>query len=195
MFKATKKYDDKFLEPFISEETQNYHFGKHHVGYANTLNSLIEGTDLEKLSLVEIIQRKNEIDKKIYNNASQLFNHDFYWSSITSKKTEPSDNILKLIEKSFKSFREFQSSYINKASEIFGSGWSWVVSSESSLSIINTQNSDTPTKNNLRPVLVIDLWEHAYYIDYKNDRKTYIETIVQKCLNWDFAEGNVQTSS
>lgn len=192
MFKATKKYDHKFLAPFVSEETQTYHFEKHHVGYANSLNSLVTGTKFEKFSVLDIIRCKNDIDTKVYNNAAQIFNHDFYWNSITTKKTNPSSKILKLIDKSFKNLDSFQKIYIEKASELFGSGWSWLVlDQDDNLSVINKQNANTPMDIGLKPVLVIDLWEHAYYIDYRNDRKLYVETIVKYCLNWDFANDNV----
>lgn len=191
MVNAIKNYGNEALKPFISEETQEYHFGKHHVGYANTLNSLIQGSEFEKCSTIDLIMNRKDIDPKIYNNASQVFNHNFYWSSLTRNKTIPNKKLMEMIDKSFGNPEILQKSYINKACEMFGSGWSWLVFDGERLSLINTQNSDTPMEIGLHPVLVIDLWEHAYYMDYRNDRKTYIETLVKNCLNWNFANSNI----
>ena len=192
MFKAIKNYNNKALEPYLSDETQIYHFEKHHTGYANTLTNLTNGTDLENLSINEIISKKKDISPKIFNNAAQIFNHDFYWNSLSIKKTEPSFNLLSEINKHFTNIDKFYETYINTASEMFGSGWSWLVldksSNDNKLFIMNTSNADTPiVYDNLYPLLTIDLWEHSYYIDYRNDRKSYIETLVKNCLNWDFA--------
>lgn len=192
MFKAIKNYNNKALEPYLSDETQIYHFEKHHTGYANTLTNLTNGTDLQNLSINEIISKKKDISPKIFNNAAQIFNHDFYWNSLSIKKTEPSFKLLSEINKHFISLDKFYETYINTASEIFGSGWSWLALDKSSndikLFIMNTSNADTPiVYDNLYPLLTIDLWEHSYYIDYRNDRKSYIETLIRNCLNWDFA--------
>ena len=192
MFKATKTYDNKALEPYLSEETLRYHFEKHHSGYASTLTNLTKGTEKESLSINEIIAIKKDISSKIYNNASQIFNHDFYWSSLSCEKTVPSDKFSAAINKYFGSIDGFYDTYINTASEMFGSGWSWLVFDKTSvdgqLSIFNTSNADNPlVYDNLYPILTIDLWEHSYYIDYRNDRKSYIETLIRNCLNWSFA--------
>ena len=196
MFKAIKNYDNKAIEPYLSEETLMYHFEKHHSGYANTLTSLTKGTNLENLSIEEIILKKEKISSKIYNNAAQIFNHDFYWKSISLQKNTPSNELLTLIGKTFVNIEEFYNTYTSTACEIFGSGWSWLVLDKNSsprLRILNTCNADNPLiYDNLYPILTIDLWEHAYYIDYRNDRKAYLERVINNCLNWKFASEQLQ---
>ena len=182
MFKAIKNYNNKALEPYLSDETQIYHFEKHHTGYANTLTNLTNGTDLENLSINEIISKKKDISPKIFNNAAQIFNHDFYWNSLSIKKTEPSFNLLSEINKHFTNIDKFYETYINTASEMFGSGWSWLVldksSNDNKLFIMNTSNADTPiVYDNLYPLLTIDVWEHSYYLQYKTDKKEYVRNL------------------
>ena len=192
MFFANKNYENNALNPYLSTETLDYHFGKHHVGYAENLNNLIKNTDLEFLTLEEIMLRKDSIDKKIYNNAAQVFNHDFYWKSLSQTKKAPSGKFLSSIEKNFGTFANFCNEYVNIASQMFGSGWSWLIEdSEHNLSFFNTSNADSPIIFDINPILVIDLWEHAYYIDYRNNRKGYIETLVNNCLDFEFAESNL----
>ena len=195
MFVAKKNYKNSELAPILSEETLEYHFGKHHVGYANMLNSLVRGTDFEQMSLNEIVMIKDFEDKKIFNNAAQIFNHDFYWSSLApaSKNNAISNSkISQLIDGTFGDTQKFFAEYIGFASQMFGSGWSWIVlESDEKLGFCNTQNADSPIVFGKKPLLVIDLWEHAYYIDYRNDRKAYVEAIVNNCLNFDFAESNL----
>lgn len=192
MFAASRNYDNRYLNPYLSEETLKYHFERHHIGYANNLIELTKGTLYENQSLIELINLKDTIEKRIYNNAAQIFNHDFYWNSLTTEKTEINEKLRLLINKSFGDVENFYKSYLQKASELFGSGWSWLVliKKTSELSIINTNNADLPPEGMI-PILVIDLWEHAYYIDYRNDRKTYIIQIIKNCLNWDFASENL----
>lgn len=190
MFKAIKNYDNQALKPYLSEETLKYHFEKHHLGYVNTLIMLTKGTELEHLSIMEIIAIKGEISEKIYNNAAQIFNHDFYWSSLSANGGKPNEELSSVINKCFGDMEGLYKVYIEKASETFGSGWSWLVldKASSKLSIINTPNADNPLMyDNLIPILTIDLWEHSYYIDYRNDRKSYVEKLIKNCLNWDFA--------
>lgn len=191
MFKAIKNYDNKAMNPYLCEETLIFHFEKHHVGYANNLTNLTNGTNLESLSIEDIISKKEKISSKVFNNAAQVFNHDFYWKSLSLEKNEPSKELLTAIEKDFANVENFYDAYINTASEMFGSGWSWLVLDKNStphLRILNTLNADNPlVYDNLYPILTMDLWEHAYYIDYRNDRKTYLERLIRNCLNWKFA--------
>ncbi len=187
-FTAIKEYANDVLAPFISEETQEFHYGKHHIGYASTLNKLVDGTQYAELTLRQLIRLQDQLpDQKIWNNAAQVFNHDFYWKSLSKAETVPSKELSDAINASFGNMENFKASYIETASTMFGSGWSWLICSENSLSIVNTQNANIPAEKKL---LVIDLWEHAYYIDYRNDRRTYIENIVGNCLNWNFASEN-----
>ena len=188
MINATKFYDDGALVPLISEETQSFHFGKHHIGYANTLNSLIQGTEYEGKTLDEIINAKSSLpSQKIWNNAAQVFNHDFYWRSLSTKESQLCDALNNAISAKFGSLTGLKTAYVEKASEMFGSGWSWLIFDNNEISVVNTQNAEIPT---CKKLLVIDLWEHAYYIDYRNDRKKYIEVLVNECLNWSFASEN-----
>lgn len=194
MFVAEKNYENDNLEPVLSKETLEYHFGKHHVGYAAMLNSLVQGTKFEGASLQEIVLQKNTIDSKIYNNAAQIFNHDFYWKSMRDPKRKSviNDIVLAMLEKTFACLENFYGEYISFASSVFGSGWSWLVLDKNhELSFLNTSNADSPVLFEKTPVLVIDLWEHAYYIDYRNDRKAYIQAVVRSCLNFDFAAKNI----
>ncbi|MDR1031577.1 MAG: superoxide dismutase [Holosporales bacterium] len=194
MYKASKSYDNKALEPYLSEETQTYHFEKHHIGYTNTLNDLVQKGGLPSWSLSQIISMKDKVDAKVFNNAAQIFNHDFYWNSLSLNNSAPNEKLLSLINQKFGSIENFQNSYISKASELFGSGWSWIVFDKTKLEldIVNTSNAENyAATDNLIPILVTDLWEHSYYIDYRNDRKKYVENIVKHCLNWEFANSNL----
>lgn len=193
MFVAIKNYDNNYLSPFISTETQDFHFDKHHTGYANTLNELVHGTDLEHRSLEEIILMKNEINIKIYNNAAQVYNHDFYWKSLSPNR-EKSDEMISLLERSFGSVKTFEDSFVNSAMAVFGSGWTWLALDKTTnqLEIINTKNADNLVGvSNKIPILVVDVWEHAYYIDYRNSRKSYLENVVTNCLDWQFAQSQI----
>ncbi len=193
MFRAVKEYSNDYLIPFISSETQSYHFEKHHKGYANTLNKLVDGQSLSEKSLEEIIKLESSIDAVIYNNAAQVFNHDFYWKSLALNKV-PGQELQDIINRSFENIDNLKNIYIEKASKLFGSGWSWLVFNKKSglLDIINTTNAkNLLSDEENKALLVIDLWEHAYYIDYRNDRLKYLTTVVNNCLNWEFATQNL----
>lgn len=192
MFSAQISFVRDALEPILSSETIDYHYGKHHVGYANTLNGLINGTEYQQLPLEQIIllsKRNNQL--KIFNNAAQLFNHDFYWKCLSTSEKLPSENLLHLINKQFGNFDKFREEYISFASTMFGSGWSWLVYNNSNLDFLNTTNADNPLGSDAIPLCVIDLWEHAYYIDYRNDRATYVKNIITDGINWDFCSSNL----
>lgn len=194
MFAAQKDYSNEALEPFLSYEALSFHYGKHHVGYANTLNSLIKGTEFEKLSLEEIIIKSRGKNQKIFNNASQLFNHDFYWKCLSKQQGGFWGGFETLAINQFGSFRDFMEEYISFAGTMFGSGWSWLVlnsaiPTEPRLEFINTSNAENPIgSRDITPICVLDLWEHAYYIDYRNDRADYIRKIVENCINWEFCD-------
>lgn len=189
MFSAQIAFSRQDLEPFLSTETIDYHYGKHHMGYANTLNSLIVDTEFQELPLEQIvIQARKSKQWKIFNNAAQLFNHDFYWKCLSNPGKTPKEKMLSLINSQFGSFDKFLEEYISFAATLFGSGWSWLVCEESKLHFLNTSNADNPLGSGAIPVCVIDLWEHAYYIDYRNDRTDYLRKIITNCINWDFCE-------
>ncbi len=181
-------YDKKALEPHISSETLDYHYGKHHQAYVTNLNNLIKDTDDDDKSLEDIIHTSNG---GIFNNAAQVWNHTFYWNSLTpNAKDKPSGKLLAAIEKAFGSFDAFKEKFSTSAATNFGSGWTWLIKNgDGSVSIFNTSNADTPIKHGKKPLLTIDVWEHAYYVDYRNARPKYIEAF-WKLVNWDFAEEN-----
>jgi Fe-Mn family superoxide dismutase len=180
----TLPYAMDALEPYISKETLEYHYGKHHKAYLDKLNAAIKGGDSENASLVEIIQKS---DGGLFNNAAQVWNHTFYWNCMSPKgggeATGPS---AEAIQKSFGSFNDFREAFSNAAATNFGSGWTWLVKNDDgSLVIENTSNAGTPIKEGRSPILTIDIWEHAYYIDYRNARPKYIEAF-WNIVNWDF---------
>lgn len=188
-FEAKIPFKNDALSPFLSEEELRYHYGKHHAGYANTLNSLVIGTNFAEMDLIDVIKSSRNVDQKIFNNASQIYNHDFYWKCLTTKKTVPTGKLEQLINEQFKSLDNFLNEYIKFSLTLFGSGWSWVVEENNQLSFLNTSNAENPIGSDTKPICVIDLWEHAYYIDYRNDRAKYVDTIINNCINWNFCSG------
>lgn len=174
------------FEPILSRETIDYHYGKHHAGYAAALNSLIEGTKFASQSLEEIIIQSRNSEPKIFNNAAQLFNHDFYWQCLKLSREKPTGKLKSIVERQFGSCDEFLTQYASFAGAMFGSGWCWLICENDELSFLNTQNAETPVGMGKDIICVIDLWEHAYYVDYRNDRGSYINKIVEECINWDF---------
>lgn len=189
-FKLPKlPYELNALEPHISKETLEYHYGKHHRSYVNKLNVLIVETDFEKASLEEIILRA---DGGIFNNAAQIWNHTFYWNSLSPHGGgEPTGDLFDAIQKDFGSFDTFKEKFTQAALSRFGSGWAWLVKSSTSgsLEVLDTSNANNPMTENKKPLLTCDVWEHAYYIDTRNDRPKYVENF-WKLVNWQFAERN-----
>jgi len=176
-------FADNALEPFISEETIQYHYYKHHITYANKLNELIEGTKYEKMSLSSIIR---DSDGAIFNNAAQVFNHDFYWKSLSGSKMSPSEDLLIKINDGFGSLANLKDEFVKAGTTLFGSGWVWLVREPGGKLVLKqTQNAQTPLSSNLVPLFVCDVWEHAYYIDYRNLRPKYLEDFLEH-INWDF---------
>lgn len=191
MFQAQFEHQSNSFGNFLSEETIQYHYGKHHKSYANNLNDLIKETHYCGLPLEQIIIRSRGIDLKVFNNAAQLFNHDFYWKCLTNVKTVPMNKLRKLIEKQFGSLDNLKREYIAYANTLFGSGWSWLILKNNELTFLNTTNAENPIGAQVIPLCVVDLWEHAYYIDYRNKRGEYIENIVKNCINWEFCESQI----
>lgn len=190
-----KIVDEKdFLEPFISGETITFHHEKHHKAYFENLLNLVKGSDLENKSLEEIIKFSYQDDKlkSVYNNAAQVFNHDFYFKSL--KLNVPiSSFVLDYINKDFSSLDNFKSEFKKKALAQFGSGWTWLIlNKDGVLEIISTSNADNPLVFGFKPLMTIDVWEHAYYIDYRNLRSDYVSALLDNLINWNFVENNIK---
>ncbi|MDU0354358.1 Fe-Mn family superoxide dismutase [Paraglaciecola aquimarina] len=182
-------YEKNALEPHISAETLEYHYGKHHATYVTKLNGLVEGTDLASKSLEEIVKNS---EGGVFNNAAQIWNHTFYWNSLSPNGGgEPTGALADAINAKWGSFADFKVALNDKAVNNFGSSWTWLVkTADGSLDIVNTSNAATPlTDASLTPVLTVDLWEHAYYIDYRNLRPKYLEGF-WALVNWEFASAN-----
>lgn len=179
------------LEPYISQETIDFHHGKHLATYIKNLNDLYQGTQYENLPLNDIIIQtaKDDSAKKIFNNAAQVYNHNFFFHCLSNEKFPiPSE-----ITEAFESAENFYSQFKSVATSIFGSGWTWLVQEkDSTLKIISTANADTPIAHNLKPILTIDVWEHSYYLDYQNRRADYIDTVLKNLINWEFVKENLQ---
>ncbi len=180
------------LAPHVSGQTIEYHYGKHHKTYVDNLNRLIPGTEFEKMSLEEIIKKSSG---EIFNNAAQVWNHNFYWNCLSPKAGgEPSGAVASAINKNFGSFAQFKEKFTNAAVRFFGSGWAWLtMNTDGSLSIETTSNAGTPLSDGKRALLTCDVWEHAYYIDYKNLRAAYVVAF-WKLVNWNFVTQNCQQS-
>lgn len=185
----TLPYSISALSPFLSQETMEYHYGKHHNAYVNNLNTLIAWTEYESMNLEEIIMKATW---PLFNNAAQVWNHTFYFYWLTPSKIEISSDLLSLIERDFWSFDSFKAEFSKKALSNFGSWWTWLVLDESwKLQVLNTANAENPLTSFFKPLLTLDIWEHAYYIDYRNVRASYIEKFWDY-VNWDFVEKNLK---
>ncbi|MFB1076796.1 superoxide dismutase [Fe] [Photobacterium damselae] len=183
-------YAKDALEPHISAETIEYHYGKHHNTYVVKLNGLVEGTDLADKSLEEIIKSSAG---GVFNNAAQVWNHTFYWHCLSPNAGgEPTGEVAEAINKAFGSFEAFKAQFTDSAVNNFGSGWTWLVkNTDGTLAIMNTSNAGCPiVEEGITPLLTVDVWEHAYYIDYRNLRPTYMEAF-WALVNWDFVAKNL----
>ena len=186
----TLPYAKNALAPHISEETINFHYGKHHQAYVNKLNGLVDGTKWETASLENMIMDATDA---VFNNAAQVWNHTFYWNCLSPNGGgEPPKDIADALEKSFSSLAEFKEKMTKAALGQFGSGWAWLAQkANGSLIVQATQNANNPMQEGLKPLLTCDVWEHAYYIDYRNARPKYIEAF-WNLINWDFVAKNLQ---
>ena len=184
-------YDRKALAPHISEETLDYHYGKHHLAYVNNLNKLIEGTDLTKKTLEDIITTSSG---GIFNNAAQIWNHTFYWHCLSPNGGgEPTGELLDAINQTFGSFSAFKEAFSKAATTHFASGWAWLTKdSQGKLEISSTANAGTPMTDGKTALLTCDVWEHAYYIDTRNDRAKYVGNFWE-IVNWDFVAKNLSS--
>ena len=187
-------YAENALEPAISARTISFHYGKHHAAYVEKLNELVAGTDYEHMSLEDIVKKsaRSEKDKAIFNNAGQNWNHEFYWHSMNPKGGEPAGKIKDALQSSFGGLKEFKEAFTKAAVAQFGSGWAWLVKGkDGKLKITTTSNADTPIAHGETPLLVADVWEHAYYLDYQNKRPDHVKAWLDKLANWSFAEKNL----
>ena len=177
---------------FISKETCEYHHGKHHQTYINNLNNLIKGTEFENKGLLDIITKAQG---GIFNNAAQVYNHDFYWDCVSPAQSVQSVALAEALKESFGGIEKFKEVFLNAATTLFGSGWCWVVYNPSSkkLEIKQTSNAQTPVSEGLIPVLVVDVWEHAYYIDHRNARPAYLEKFFSH-INWEFVSQSLEAA-
>lgn len=191
-------YDRGALAPHISENTLDYHYGKHHAAYVTNLNKLLDGTDLQSADLETVIQDSagNSSKVGVFNNAAQVWNHTFYWNSMKPNGGgEASGEVAKLIERDFGSYDSFAEHFKTAGATQFGSGWAWLVVSNGKLEVRKTANADTPlTEAGVTPLLTMDVWEHAYYLDYQNARPSYMDVFLKNLVNWDFVNQNLANS-
>lgn len=187
-------FDNKALEPYISARTLEFHHGKHHNAYVEKTNSLIKGTDLEGKAVEAIIQKaaKDPSMTALFNNAAQVWNHSFYWKCMKpGGGGKPSGAVAKKIDADLGGFDKFVEEFKNAAATQFGSGWAWLVLENNRLKITKTSNADTPVAHGITPLLTIDVWEHAYYLDYQNKRPDYVSAFVEHLIHWDFVNSQM----
>jgi Fe-Mn family superoxide dismutase len=187
-------YAKDALAPMISANTIEFHYGKHHKAYVDNTNKLIAGTDLVNDTLESIIKKTTGDASKIgiFNNAAQVWNHSFYWRCMKAKGGgKPTGAVADKISKAWGSFEKFAEEFKNAGVTQFGSGWAWLVSDRGQLKITKTANADTPIAHGQKPLLTVDVWEHAYYLDYQNRRPDYLTAFIEKLINWDFVKANL----
>ena len=188
-------YDRSALEPVLSAESFDYHHGKHHQAYVDKVNAMVEDKGLEERSLVELITIARDIrDRALANNAGQIWNHDFFWQCLApAGSTKPSDKLARLIDAGFGSHDKMLEKLAAEAVAHFGSGWAWLVLRGDQLAITSVHDGDTPlAQPELKPLLTLDVWEHAYYIDYRNERPKFAKSVLEQVVNWDFVSRNIE---
>ncbi len=189
-------YEDTALAPAVSAETLSFHHGKHHKAYVDKTNAAIEGTDHADKSLEEVISAARGNDQGLFNNSAQSWNHGFYWNSMAEKGGEPTDELKTMIDDSFGSVDELKSQLQDRGAGHFASGWVWLAEKGGKLTIEETHDGDTlADQDGVNPLLVIDLWEHAYYLDHQNSRPAYLKAVTSDKLNWSFASENLTRGS
>jgi Fe-Mn family superoxide dismutase len=181
-------YPEDALAPVISAETLSLHHDKHHRKYVDTLNQLLQKEAVRGATLEDVVRASKG---KLFNNAAQAWNHEFYWNSLSPKKLRPSAALARRIDADFGSHERFSDQLAKAAADQFGSGWAWLIEDAGKLAIVATANADTPMAHGKRCLLTIDVWEHAYYVDYRNQRERYLSGVIGERLNWDFAERNL----
>jgi Fe-Mn family superoxide dismutase len=187
-------YDEGALEPVISKRTMGFHHGKHHAGYVKKLNELVAGTPLADQKLDDVVKATfgDASKTKIFNNAAQAWNHTFFWACLSPRGTEPAGQLAAALERDFGSYTKFKEAFVKAGAEHFGSGWVWLVSDNGKLGIEAEHDAVTPLTEGKTCILTIDLWEHAYYLDYQDKRADFLKQVTEKLLNWDFARQNFE---
>ncbi len=188
-------YAQNALEPHITSKLMSFHYGKHHQGYVDKYNELVQGTPMADMPLEKVIKDTfgNLDQKKLFNNAAQIFNHNFFWHSMKPKGGgEPHAKVKSAIQHTWGNLIAFKTEFATKAKDLFGSGWVWLVKEGDKLLILQTSDAETPiTGNSQKPLITLDVWEHAYYLDYQNKREDFIKAYLDNLVNWDFAERNL----
>ena len=181
------------LGPHLSAETLEFHQGKHHKAYVDKVNGLIGDTDLEDASLVDVIRAAHQRgDKSLFNNSAQIWNHSFFWQCLAPEgSTRPSGKLREMIGSDFGGEQQLLDALANESVNHFASGWGWLILNNGKLEVTSLHDADTPVAHGMTPLLTIDVWEHAYYIDYRNDRAKFVKTVLEKIVNWDFVARNL----
>jgi Fe-Mn family superoxide dismutase len=189
-------YPDNALAPVISAQTIGFHYGKHHQAYLTNLNKMVEGTAMAEMSLEQVIRNAAGVADKagLFNNAAQVWNHTFYWNGLRPNGGgAPGKELAWRIEKDFGSLDSLRKELFTAASTQFGSGWAWLVEEGGKMKVVKTGNAETPLTRGVKPLFTIDVWEHAYYLDYQNRRADYINAILDKLINWEFVAKNLMS--
>ena len=187
-------YDRTALEPYVSGTTIDFHYGKHHAAYVKNTNDLVAGTEYEGVPLEEIVKRTagQAAAAKLFDNAAQVWNHTFYWSGMRPKGGgAPTGTVKDRLDAAFGDYAAFRTAFLEAATSQFGSGWAWLVADGDRLLVTRTSNADTPLAHGQRPLLTVDVWEHAYYLDYQNRRKDYVVAFLDHLVDWDFVARNL----
>ena len=184
-------YDAEALAPAISAETLKFHHGKHHQAYVDKTNQAVAGTDLAGADLETVIAKGRGSNKGLFNNAAQAWNHGFYWHSLSPAAIDPSGDLATKIDEAFGSLEELNKQLEERGAGHFASGWVWLAAKDGKLSVEETHDGDTLADSELTPLLTIDVWEHAYYLDHQNKRPDYLKAVIDRHLNWDFAAENL----
>lgn len=179
-------YDENALEPVISARTIGFHYGRHHKAYVEKTNKLIAGTRYAEMNLEEIVRQSHGRDAEIFNNAGQAWNHNFYWHSLCSHETRPSGKLASAID-AFGGLEKLKAELAGKGGKQFGSGWVWLTAKGGKLAVEKTSNAETPFASGTKCLLAIDVWEHAYYLDYQNERPRHLKAVIERLLDWEFA--------
>ncbi len=183
-------WDESALEPVISARTIGFHYGKHHAAYVKKLNELVAGTRFAEMSLEQVMQASagHEESRKIFNNAAQAWNHTFFWNSLKPRSGgKPTGDLAKRIDAEFSGMQAFREKFSQVAVDTFGSGWTWLVERAGKLDVVSTSNADSPLTTGATPLFTVDVWEHAYYLDYQNRRPDFVNAVLDNLVNWDFA--------